>query len=43
MATFDRRIVAEPLPTMLVPTTAAELKTFRETLAERLLRLAVPD
>ncbi len=33
----------EPLPQMLEPLSSAELKAFRDVLAERLRRLAVPD
>ena len=33
----------EPLPQMLEPLPHGELKVFRDVLAERLRRLAVPD
>jgi hypothetical protein len=32
----------EPLPVMLVPLDAGELRTFRDALRERFRRLAVP-
>jgi len=43
LAWLLKQFPVEPLPTMLTPLPAGELESFRNTLAERLRRLAVPD
>ena len=43
MAWLLSQFPVEPLPQMLVSLSTGELAAFREALAERLRRLAVPD